>query len=95
MPTRSELIATGRTDAEIAREIGADRLIYQDIEALEAAILRLNPLISTLDSSCFNGRYVTGDVTPEYLDALEIRRSNKSSKPGEEEENTQQMALGL
>ncbi|MDR1848823.1 MAG: amidophosphoribosyltransferase [Zoogloeaceae bacterium] len=95
MPTRSELIATGRTDAEIAREIGADRLIYQDIEALEAAILRLNPLISTLDSSCFNGRYVTGDVTPEYLDALEIRRSNKSSKPSEEEENTQQMALGL
>ena len=74
MPTRAELLATGRNDEQIRREIGADALIYQDLEALEAAVREANPEIQKFDSSCFNGQYITGDVTPEYLDWLEHKR---------------------
>ena len=77
MPTRGELIATGRTDEEIAREIGADALVYQDLDALKASVSHLKPELSSFDCSCFDGLYVTGDVTPEYLDALERAREKK------------------
>ena len=71
MPSRLELLATGRTDAEIAREIGADALIYQDIDALIEAVREINPALVHFDTSCFNGTYVTGDITPEYLNFIE------------------------
>ncbi len=71
MPTRNELIASGRTEAEIAREIGADALVYQDFDALKASVSDLRPDLSRFDCSCLDGNYVTGDVTPEYLDAIE------------------------
>jgi amidophosphoribosyltransferase len=75
MPTRNELLATGRTDDEIAREIGADAVIYQDLDALIAAVRKAdNPAIQSFDTSCFNGEYITGDVTPEYLAAIEAAR---------------------
>ena len=77
MPTRAELLATGRNDEQIRREIGADALIYQDLEALEAAVREANPEIQKFDSSCFNGQYITGDVTPEYLDRLEHQRDGE------------------
>ena len=77
MPTRSELIATGRTDEEIAREIGADALVYQDLEALKASVSHLKPSLREFDCSCFDGQYVTGDITPDYLDALEQAREKK------------------
>lgn len=94
MPTRSELIATGRTGDEIAREIGADALVYQDLDALMASIALSNPALTRFDTSCFDGNYVTGDVTPEYLNWMEARRLGKSG--GEEEGNdSRQMALGL
>jgi amidophosphoribosyltransferase len=93
MPTRGELIATGKSDAEIALEIGADALVYQDLEALEAAISVLNPHLSTFDTSCFNGRYITGDVTPEYLNVVEARRNGKTGE--DDSEDSRQMVLGL
>ena len=74
MPTRSELIATGRTDNEIAREIGADTLVYQDLDALKASVSDLNPKLCHFDCSCFDGLYVTGNVTSKYLDAIEQAR---------------------
>ena len=74
MPTRGELIATGRNDQEIASEIGADALVYQDLIALKASVRDLNPALADFDCSCFDGRYVTGEVTPEYLDAIECAR---------------------
>ena len=74
MPTRGELIATGRNDQEIASEIGADALVYQDLTALKASVRDLNPALADFDCSCFDGRYVTGEVTPEYLDAIECAR---------------------
>ncbi|MQY50466.1 amidophosphoribosyltransferase [Rhodocyclus tenuis] len=84
MPTRAELIATGRSDEEIAREIGADALVYQDLEALKSSVRDLNPKLSRFDCSCFDGSYVTGDVSPEYLDAIETARSGKPRATNEE-----------
>jgi amidophosphoribosyltransferase len=96
MPTRSELIATGRTGEEIAREIGADALIYQDLEALEESVRVCNPELRQFDAACFNGRYVTGDVTPEYLSMVEARRSVKKQTSGDEDGNaSQQLVLNL
>jgi amidophosphoribosyltransferase len=74
MPTRSELIATGRTHEEIAEAIGADAVIYQDLEALVEDVRSLNPAIKRFDCSCFDGVYITGDVSPEYLDRLAAGR---------------------
>jgi amidophosphoribosyltransferase len=74
MPTRDELIANGRSDAEIAREIGCDELIYQDLEALIKDVKSVNPEVTSLETSCFSGVYITGDVTREYLDGVESKR---------------------
>jgi amidophosphoribosyltransferase len=74
MPTRSELIATDRTDEEIAREICADAVIYQDLDALKAAVRAVNPSLTQFETSCFDGKYVTGDITPEYLASVERQR---------------------
>jgi len=95
MPTRAELIATGRSGEEIAKEIGADALVYQDLEALEASITALNPKLKRFDTSCFNGCYITGDVTPEYLDWVESRRGGKTSSGDDEGTGSRQMVLGL
>ena len=80
MPSRSELLATGRSDQEICREIGADALIYQDLDALIAAVQLSNPRITRLDCSCFDGDYVTGDVDEAYLDEIESARSEGRQK---------------
>ncbi len=74
MPTPRELVATGRTEAEIAVEIGADLLIYQELDALKDAIRKLNPGLEAFEASCFDGRYVTGDITSDYLDNLAVER---------------------
>ncbi len=75
MPTRGELIASERDEEAIRREIGADVLIYQDLEALKAAVHVLNPAITAFETSCFDGRYVTGDVSAEYLSSVENERN--------------------
>ena len=74
MPTRTELIATGRTVEEIAREIAADAVIYQDLDSLKASVRAVNPRLSQFETSCFDGHYITGDVTSEYLAAVEMGR---------------------
>ena len=78
MPTSRELIANGRTDDEVAREIGADRLIYQDLDDLVRACLHHDSQIQEFDASCFSGEYVTGDVTPAYLARLQEERSDEA-----------------
>ena len=83
MPTRAELLATGRTVEEIAREIGADGVIYQDLGALRDAVHEANNALNDFEMSCFDGRYVTGDITDEYLAEIEGARSE--SKPQREE----------
>lgn len=76
MPTTQELIATGRTDEQIAAEIGADGLIYQDLEDLVAAAHEGNTKITKFDTSCFSGEYITGDVSQDYLESVEKNRSD-------------------
>jgi amidophosphoribosyltransferase len=66
MPSRHELVAHGRTIPEIAQELGADYMVYQEVDDLKAAILEGSD-IDDLDLSCFDGRYVTGTVSEEYL----------------------------
>jgi amidophosphoribosyltransferase len=78
MPSSKELIANGRTDAEIAEEIGADRLIYQDLDALVEAVRSVNPTVTRFETSCFSGEYITGDITPEYLAGVERDRNDDS-----------------
>jgi amidophosphoribosyltransferase len=70
MPTRHELVAAGRSIPEIAMELGADHLVYQEVADMEAAILEGTD-IAGLEMSCFTGDYITGTVTPEYLDWVE------------------------
>jgi amidophosphoribosyltransferase len=67
MPTKQELIATDRSDKEIAGAIGADVLVYQDLNDMQQAVRDLNPLVTQFEASCFDGQYVTGDITAEYL----------------------------
>jgi amidophosphoribosyltransferase len=74
MPTPRELVATGRDEAGIAREIGADLLVYQDIDALKRAVRAANPRLTEFEASCFDGRYITGDVTADYLSQLAAER---------------------
>jgi amidophosphoribosyltransferase len=76
MPAASELVAAGRTDEEVAKEIGADWLIYQDLEDLVKAVRHHDSGVRDFDTSCFSGEYVTGDITPEYLDKLQSERSD-------------------
>ncbi len=76
MPSAQELIATGRTDEEIRIEIGADGLIYQDLEDLISAAHEGNEKITQFDTSCFSGEYITGDVSPDYLESVEKNRSD-------------------
>lgn len=81
MPTRGELIATGRDSDAIAREIGADAVIYQDLDQLIAACSDASGgRIAEFETSCFDGNYITGDVTDAYLDALEAKRISPLSK---------------
>jgi len=76
MPTRGELIASDRDDEAICRAIGADGLIYQDLDDLRASVRAINPAINFFETSCFDGCYVTGDVTPEYLAGIESQRGS-------------------
>jgi amidophosphoribosyltransferase len=76
MPAAQELVAHARTVEEVARVIGADRLIYQDLEDLIRAVNRHNPVLQRFDTSIFTGEYVTGDVSVDYLRHLEHSRSD-------------------
>jgi amidophosphoribosyltransferase len=76
MPARSELIATGKTVKELAEYIGADELIFQDLDDLKDSITEAAPGLTHFDTSVFDGIYVTGDVTEEYLHTLEQQRND-------------------
>jgi amidophosphoribosyltransferase len=78
MPATSELVAAHRTDEEVAKLIGADWLVYQDLEDLVAACRHDDAQVTEFDTSCFSGEYVTGDVTPEYLARLQSERSDEA-----------------
>lgn len=87
MPSSDELIAHGRTEAEIARTIGADWLIYQDLDDLLDAVMKGNSNIKQLDASVFTGEYVTGNVGREYLDDLQQARRDAAKSERREKHN--------
>jgi len=78
MPAASELVAAGRTDEEVAKLIGADWLVYQDLQDLVNACRHDDAQVTEFDTSCFSGEYVTGDVTSEYLARLQSERSDEA-----------------
>ena len=83
MPAASELIAHGRTEDEVARELGTDGLIFQDLPDLIDAVQKKGKShVERFDTSVFDGDYVTGDVTAEYLRMLEARRNDSAKEKG-------------
>jgi amidophosphoribosyltransferase len=93
MPSRSELIAAHRSEDEVAREIGADALIYQDLDALRECVRKLNPKLTSFETSCFDGHYITGDVTSDYLQTIELRRD--AARESEDDSDGAQLDLNL
>ena len=80
MPSADELIAHGKSVDQICSEIGADWLVYQDIEDLIASAKEGNPEIENFDCSVFTGEYITGDVDGDYLAALHASRNDASKQ---------------
>ena len=82
MPAAHELIAHDRTDEEVAREIGADWLVYQELDDLVDACREGNPSITRFEDSIFTGDYITGDVDDAYLSDLQLARSDHAKASG-------------
>ena len=80
MPAASELIAAGKTNSEVEELIGADWLVYQDLDDLIAAAAEGNPTISRYECSVFDGKYITGDVDEMYLKRLENIRNDAAKQ---------------
>jgi amidophosphoribosyltransferase len=76
MPSASELVAHGRDEEEICELIGADWLVYQDLDDLVASSHEGNPAVDQFDCSVFDGSYVTGDIDQGYLDRVEAQRND-------------------
>ena len=89
MPTSDELVAHGRTVAEIQKIIGCDALIYQEVEGMKKAIGSLNTRLDGFDASCFDGVYVTGDITAD--DIARMGASRVSAEEGDDD--TSRLAL--
>jgi amidophosphoribosyltransferase len=99
MPTKDELVAHNRTVEQIREIIGCDALIYQDVDAMKSAILKLAPKaandnaqLTGFDASCFDGVYVTGDITDGVLTRMRDSRT-ESAKKAEDEEDSSRLAL--
>ena len=80
MPAPEELVAHARTDEEVAKHIGADWLVYQDLDDLIECSRFGNPAIKRFDTSVFNGDYVTGDVDEAYIQRLSMERSDDAKQ---------------
>ena len=90
MPTSAELVAHGRTTEEIRQIIGCDALIYQDVDAMKRVVGKLNPAIKGFEASCFDGVYVTGDVSVADFAAIQ---SQRLTQKGEDDASNSRLAL--
>ncbi len=84
MPAVDELIAHNRSDEEVGRLIGADWMIYQDLDDLIDAVRKGNPTIQQFDCSCFDGHYVTENVSEDYLRKIQSARCDTAKQKAEE-----------
>jgi amidophosphoribosyltransferase len=91
MPTTDELIAHNRSIEEIRQFIGADALIYQDVNAMKRVVSALNPALAGFEASCFDGRYITGDISAADFSAIALQRSAQR----EEEDTPDRSRLAL
>ena len=80
MPTANEFVANNRTEKEIAEYIGADWLVYQDLDDLVACAQGINEKINRFDTSVFDGEYVTGGVDATYLNRIETLRNDGAKR---------------
>src|SRR5574343_224837 len=80
MPTKEELIAHGRSIEEIRQYIGADALIYQDVDAMKRVVAALRPGLKGFEASCFDGHYVTGDVSAEDFATIQAQRKSQGDE---------------
>jgi len=86
MPSAAELVAHGRTDEEVREIIGADRLIFQDLQDLIDAVKKKGKTrVESFDTSVFSGEYITGDVSHHYLEQLELLRSDSAKEARDRE----------
>ena len=85
MPSPHEFVAHNRNVAQIAEELGADWLIYQDLDDLVDAV-KYNDNVQSFDTSCFDGEYITGDIDESYLYYIDALR-NDTSKSDIENDN--------
>jgi amidophosphoribosyltransferase len=95
MPSATELVAHGRTDEEVCELIGADWLIYQNLDDLILSCRDGNESIQEFDCSVFNGEYVTGSVTKEYLASLEAERSDANKNSKNKQQDGEDACVGL
>jgi len=92
MPTKEELIAHNRSIEEIRQFIGADALIYQDVDAMKRVVGALNPALRSFEASCFDGHYITGDVSVKDFETMKAQRA---AQGGDEEEMADRSRLAL
>ncbi len=90
MPTKSELIAHDRSTEEIRQFIDADALIYQDIAAMKRVVAALNPRLDGFEASCFDGHYITGDISAAEFDAM---ASDRVAQGDDEDDDRTRLAL--
>jgi len=91
MPTREELIAADRSLEQIREYIGADALIYQDVDAMKRVVRALNPKVAGFEASCFDGEYITGDISAEDFETMRAQRGQQ----GDEEDSPGHSRLSL
>jgi amidophosphoribosyltransferase len=85
MPSANELIAHNRSEDEICELIGADWLVFQDIEDLVQSSMGGNLGVDTFECSVFDGQYITGDIDQAYLDQIDAQRNDGNKKTNQAE----------
>ena len=90
MPTSTELVAHGRTEEEIRQWIGCDALIFQDLDAMRRAVASINPAGAGFEASCFDGHYITGDISDETVATMQAERGRANQ---EDDEDTSRLSL--
>jgi amidophosphoribosyltransferase len=95
MPSASELIAHNRSVEEVCELIGADWLVYQDLEDLVRCSHEGNPQVDGFDCSVFNGEYITGDIDQNYLDRIELLRNDDAQNERRVELQAEGAVVGL
>ena len=89
MASKNEFVAHNKTTEEVCKSIGADKLIYQNLDDLIWSVQQGNPEIKSFDCSCFDGNYLTNDIDAPYLENLEFQRSDKAKQGNASNESSE------